>query len=107
MNRLEKILKKELDGNEDAIQSMLEHYRSCLEAFEKIEEKDITEAEANIQKILTDLANNDPDDVIKNLYEQIANKDNSITNIERLERIASYLFEEIQERKVVKGLKGK
>ena len=107
MNRLEKILKKELDGNEEAVQSMLDHYNSCFDTLEKNEEKNISKAETEIQKLLTGIANEDPDDIIINIFNNIQEKDNSIMAIDKLERIKAYLFEEIQEVKKVQGFKKK
>lgn len=107
MKRIEKILKKQLDENKEAIDACVDKYISSIEYFKSIEEKNLSEANLNIQKLLTDIANRDSEDVIADMYQNMTEIDSANTNLDILERIKTYLFEEVEERNVVKGLKKK
>lgn len=104
MNRLEKTLKKQLDDNQEAIDACKDKYISSFDCFRSAEERRISEANLNIQKILTDIANRDSEDVISDIFENLQNIDDANSTLDRLERVNAYLNEEVAERKVVKGL---
>lgn len=104
MNRLEKTLKKQLDDNTEAIDACKDKYISTFDCFRSSEERKISEANLNIQKILTDIANRDSEDVISDIYNNLEAIDDANSTLDRLERVSAYLNEEIAERKVVKGL---
>lgn len=105
MKRLEKSVKKQLDDNQEAVDSLMDKFVSSIQAFKAKEEKDFSDANLNMQKILTDVVNRDSDDVIVDLYKNISAMDDANTNLEMLGRIEAFLFEDIKDRKVVKGLK--
>lgn len=107
MKRIEKIAKKQLDENQDAIDALHDKYVASLKCFRSVEEKNISEANLNIQKILTDVANKESDEVIADLFQNIAAIDDATGNLDVLDRVEGYLFEEIQERTKVTGLGGK
>lgn len=104
MNRLEKTLKKQLDDNQEAINACKDKFLSTFDCFRSAEERRISEANLNIQKILTDIANRDSEDVISDIYGNLEEIDDANATLDRLERVNAYLSEEIAERKVVKGL---
>lgn len=105
MKRLEKILKRELDGCEEAVTAMMDYYASSFNSFIAEEDKRISKAEADKQKRLTGITNEDPDEIITDLYQCDAEKADALITIGRLNDLKSYLFEEIEERTKVKGLK--
>lgn len=107
MKRIEKIAKKQLDENQDAINALHDKYVSSLKFFRSMEERNISEANLNIQKILTDVVNKDSDEVITDLYQNVAAIDEATGNLDILDRVEGYLFDEIQERTKVIGLGGK
>lgn len=107
MKRIEKVLKKQLEDNQEAIDACKDKYISSFDCFRAMEEKKISEANLNIQKIITDIANRDAEDVISDIYSNLEAIDEASENLDRLERVSAFLNEEIAERKVVKGLQKK
>lgn len=102
--RIEKIAKKQLDDNNEAVNAICDKYISSFECIRTKYEKDISEANLEIQKILTDVANKDSDEVIENVIDCIDDIDLATERLSILERAKSYLLEEIKERVTVQGL---
>lgn len=105
MKKIEKHLKKDLDDNKEAINSIVDAYVSALQLFQSTEEKRISDSNLNIQKAMTNLANADAEDVINEIYQNLCSIDDASDNLAKIDQIRGFLFEEIQERKVVTGLK--
>ena len=107
MNKLEKLLKKDLDGNKDAMDSIVDNYASTLKVFKSTAENDITTANLNIQKALTNVTTADAEDIINEIYRNLVDIDDATDRIEKIDQITEIMFEEVQERTKVVGLKKK
>lgn len=107
MNRLEKTLKKQLDDNQEAINACKDKYISTFDYFRSMYENKISEAMLSNQKILTDIANRDSEDVISDLFNNFQDIDEANEMLDRIDRVNTFLNEEIAERKVVRGLQKK
>lgn len=107
MNRLEKILKKQLDDNQEAINACKDKYVSTFGYFRSLYENKISEAILNNQKIMTDIANRDSEDVISDLFNNFQDIDEANEMLDRIDKVNAFLNEEIVERKVIKGLQKK
>lgn len=103
MKRLEKIAKKQLNDNEEGAEALIDKYVSSIEFYRKLEEKNISEANLDIQKALANVADSDSDEIIANIFQSMSKIDDAEDNLDVLDRLQTYLFEEIQERKDIKG----
>ena len=107
MKKIEKILKEDLKENKDAIDAIVDSYVSSLQVFRSAEEDKISTANLNIQKAMTNLTNADSQDIINEIYSNLCAIDEANDNLDKLDQIKGFLFEEIKERTEVKCLKKK
>lgn len=105
MRKIEKHLKEELKENKGAIDAIMDSYVSSLGVYKASAEKQISEANLNIQKIMTNTAVADADDIINEMFKNLCAIDEANDQLDKLAQIESMLFEDIPERTVVKGLK--
>jgi len=105
MRKIEKFLKKQLDENMDGVNAVIDSYVSSLNVYEKQAEDEISSANLEIQKRMTDLANIDAEAALNELYDNFAKIDEANAKLERINAIRNFLFEEVQTRTAIRGLK--
>ena len=105
--RIEKIVDKQVDSNQDAVNAITDKYLKSFDCIKAANEKEISEANLNIQKILSDIANRNSDEVIEDVLDNFRAISDLNADQQLIEAAKSYLLEEIKERVTIQGLNSK
>ena len=107
MKRIEKIAKKQLDDDPDSVSALSDRIISSIEVYRKVEERNIAEANLNIQKAISNITTGDIDEILESVVNNMASIDASEQTLALLDKASEYIFEEITERGAVTGFKTK
>ena len=107
MKRIEKIAKKQLDDDPDSVSALSDRIISSIEVYRKVEERNIAEANLNIQKAISNITTGDIDEILESVVNNMASIDASEQTLALLDKASEYIFEEINERGAVTGFKTK
>ena len=87
MKRIEKIAKKQLDDDPDSVSALSDRIISSIEVYRKVEERNIAEANLNIQKAISNITTGDIDEILESVVNNMASIDASEQTLALLDTI--------------------